>query len=319
MSGLLAFAVKRFLAMIVIVWVIITAVFFLAHLTPYDPITVVLGQKARSDPTAYLALRRLFGLDQPLWQQYLDYLGGLLHGHLGYSIDQQTLGIPVWDILKTGVPVSLTLGGYALILALVIGLPIGLVSALRQNSAIDHGSQFVMMLVYAIPSFVLAPIAQLVFAVQLQWLPVAGWGDPGIDGIKQLILPVSVFAAGLAGFFAKSFRSFVLEVMHQDYIRTARAKGIKERTVLYLHAGKNTLIPLATIVGPTLAFLIVGAFIIEIFFDIPGIGNITVNAVLQSNYPVIEATTILLAIAVVVVNFVTDVFYALVDPRVRLS
>ncbi|MGI8824168.1 MAG: ABC transporter permease [Chloroflexota bacterium] len=318
MNAILVFAVKRFLAMIVIIWVIVTVVFFLAHLTPYDPITLLLGAKARQEHLAYLQLRHLYGLDQTLWQQYLNYTGGLLHGNLGYAEEQGALGTPVWSILRSGVPVSLRLGGYALLVALLVGLPVGLISAIKQNSAIDHFSQTAVIVAFAVPSFVFAPICQLIFGVELKWLPVAGWGDPGVLGLKELIMPVLIFAAGLAGFFAKSFRSFMLEVLGQDYIRTARAKGLKEQRVVILHAMKNTLIPLATIVGPILAFLIVGAFIIELFFSIPGIGNITVNAVIASDYPVIEATTILLAVAVVVVNFLTDIFYALIDPRVRL-
>jgi ABC-type dipeptide/oligopeptide/nickel transport system permease component len=318
MHNLLAFAARRFVALIVVVWAITTITFFLTHLSPYDPIRPILGQKLASDPHEYYVLRHLFGLDQPLGLQYLTYLGGLLHGNLGYSEEASTLGRPVWDLLKVGVPVSLTLGAYALLLALLVGLPVGLLSALKKNSLVDHGSQAIMMIAYTIPPFVLSPIAQLIFGVKLKWLPVSGWGDPGLAGIREMILPVALFAAGLAGFFAKSFRSFLLEVLQEDYIRTARAKGLKERVVIYLHACKNTLVPLATIVGPTMAFLIVGAFIIENFFGIPGIGNITISAVTQSDYPVIEATTILLASSVVCANFLTDVFYALVDPRVHM-
>jgi ABC-type dipeptide/oligopeptide/nickel transport system permease component len=318
MHNLPAFAAKRFLALIVVVWAITTITFFLTRLSPYDPIKGILGQKLASDPHEYYVLRHLFGLDQPLWQQYVTYLRGLPHGDLGYSEESSTLGRPVWDLLRVGVPVSLKLGTLSLLLALVVGLPVGLVSALKKNSLIDHGSQAIMMVAYAVPSFVLAPIAQLVFGVELKWLPVSGWGDPGIDGIREMILPVVLFAAGLAGFFAKSFRSFLLEVLQEDYIRTARAKGLKERVVIYLHACKNTMVPLATIVGPTMAFLIVGAFIIENFFGIPGIGSITISAVTQSDYPVIEATTIILASSVVFINFLTDVFYALIDPRVHV-
>jgi ABC-type dipeptide/oligopeptide/nickel transport system permease component len=318
MHNLPAFAAKRFLALIVVVWAITTITFFLTRLSPYDPIRGILGQKQAADPQEYYVLRHLFGLDQPIWRQYLTYLQGLPHGQLGYSEESATLGRPVWDLLRVGVPVSLKLGTLSLLLALLIGLPVGLLSALKKNSLLDHGSQAIMMIAYAVPSFVLAPIAQLVFGVELKWLPVSGWGDPGLLGIKEMILPVVLFAAGLAGFFAKSFRSFLLEVLQEDYIRTARAKGLKERVVIYLHACKNTMVPLATIVGPTMAFLIVGAFIIENFFGIPGIGSITISAVTQSDYPVIEATTILLASSVVFINFLTDLFYALVDPRVRI-
>lgn len=317
MSNLLSFIVKRIFAMIVVVYLIATIVFFMAHASPYNPIKLVLGQHA-ANPAAVAAYEHLFGLDQPLWNQYKDYMGGLLHGNLGYSEGIDSFGTPVWDILKGGVPVSMKLGSFALILSLIIGLPIGLLSALKQNSAIDHGSQFFVILAYAIPVFVLIPICQLIFGVYLHWLPISGWGDPGLAGIKEQILPVTLFAMGLAGFFAKSFRSFLLEVLSQDYMRTARAKGLKDRVVIYLHACKNTLLPLASIVGPTIAFLIVGAFIIENFFGIPGIGLTTIDAVTSSNYPVIEATTILLAAFVVFINMLTDIFYAMVDPRVRM-
>jgi ABC-type dipeptide/oligopeptide/nickel transport system permease component len=318
MANLIAFIVRRLLAMIVVVWIIVTIVFFLAHASPYDPIRLIVGQKANANPGAVKELRHFYGLDKPVWDQYTTYLGSLFHGNLGYSEEQNTLGQPVWSILREGVPVSLRLGGYALLLALLVGLPVGLIAALKQNTLIDHGSQFVMMVFYAVPSFVLVPIAQLVFGAQLKWLPVTGWGDPGIDGLKEMVLPVTIYAAGLAGYLAISFRSFMLEVMQQDYIRTARAKGLKSWIITFRHAGKNTLLPLASIVGPLIAFLIIGAFVIEFFFGIPGIGYITITSIIQSDYPVIEGTTIILAAFVVLINMFTDIFYALVDPRVKL-
>jgi len=303
--------------MVVVVYLIATIVFFLSHASPYDPIKLNLGQHA-ANKLIYNNYAHLFGLDKSEWEQYKAYMGGLLHGNFGYSEGTDTWGQPVWSLLQNGVPVSLKLGGFALILSLIIGLPIGLISALKQNTIVDHGSQFFVMVAYAIPVFVLIPLAQLLFAVQLRWLPVSGWGAPGLEGYRQMILPVTLFAAGLAGFFAKSFRSFMLEVLSQDYIRTAKAKGLKQRLVLYRHAFKNTLLPLASIVGPTIAFLIVGSFIVETFFGIPGIGLTTVDSVLSSDYPVIEATTLILAVFVVFINMLTDIFYAMVDPRVRL-
>lgn len=316
MSNLVAFATRRFLAMIVVVYLIVTVVFFLAHASPYDPVRLILGQ--HSNPATAARLQQEFGTNQPLYRQYVNYLGGLLHGNLGRSESFDTLGQPVWGLLRYGVPVTLKLGGYALALSLLIGLPVGLMSALRQNTILDHGSQTIMMIFYAVPAFVLVPIGQVILGADLHWLPVTGWGDPGLQGLKEAILPVTLFAAGLTGYFAKSYRSFLLEVLTQDYIRTARAKGLKQRIIIYLHACKNTLLPLASIVGPTIGYLIAGAFIIETFFSIPGVGYITVQSVLNSDYAVIEATTILLAVFVVVVNFLTDIFYALVDPRLGL-
>ncbi|HZU14720.1 MAG TPA: ABC transporter permease [Chloroflexota bacterium] len=314
--ALLTFTVRRFLAMILILWIVLTIVFAMARLSPYDPIAQIMQQHYQVAQAAQI--RHEFGLDQPMWKQYLNYVGGLLHGDLGKSESQQTLGQPVWSLLQHGVPVTMKLGFYALVLSLVVGLPVGLLSAIKQNSFVDHGSQAIMMVLYAVPVFVLVPLAQVVIGVQLRWLPVTGWGAPGVLGFKEAILPVTLYAAGLTGYFAKSYRSFLLEVLSQDYIRTARAKGLKARIILYIHAVKNTLVPLASIVGPVVAYLITGAFVIETFFGIPGIGYITVESIFNSDYSVIEATTLLLAAFVVLVNFLTDVVYALVDPRVRL-
>jgi peptide/nickel transport system permease protein/oligopeptide transport system permease protein len=303
-------------ASVVVIFAIVTVVFFLAHASPNDPIYSILGRN--SSVANVDRLRREFGLDQPEWRQYLNYLGGLLHGNLGRSEESGTLGTPVWTILQTGVPVTLKLGGYALILSLMVGLPVGLVSALNENSIIDHVGQATTMILFIAPSFVLVPMCQLVFGDTLHWLPVTGWGDPGWTGIKEMVLPVVLFAIGMAGFFAKSFRSFLLEVFSEDYIRTANAKGLQPRRVWRAHAMKNTLVPLASIVGPAIGYLILGAFVIEYFFSIPGIAYITVNSVTQSDYDVVEGTTIVLTASIVLVNMLTDIFTAMVDPRISL-
>lgn len=317
-AGLAPFVIRRLLATLVLVYAITTVVFFLSRASPYDPVLSALGSPGSIDKQSIATLRHEFGLDVSIWQQYVNYLTGLVHGNFGYSEGQDSLGRPVWSLLSAGIPVSLRLGLFALGLALIVGLPIGLISALRQNSPVDYVSQTSVMLVHAVPLFVTAPLAQLLFGVYLKWLPVSGWGAPGITGLKEMILPVALYGLGLSGFYAKSFRSFLLEVLGQDYIRTARSKGLKERHIIVVHAIKNTLLPLASIVGPSLAYLIVGAFIIESFFSIPGIGSVTVNAVTTSNYPVVEATTVMVASMVMVVNMLTDIFYALVDPRVRV-
>lgn len=326
MAELLGFIVRRVIASIIVIFLIVTIVFFLSHASPTDPIRQVLGKYAT--PRNLKIYRKEYGLNLPLWQQYFNYLSGLLHGNLGYAEEAQYLGTPVWTIISEYAPTSLKLGGYSLILGLLVGIPVGLVSALRQNSIVDHAGQGLMMLFYVIPTFVFVPVAQIIFGVQLHLLPVLGWGDSGWLGggiipnagatLNEMILPVTIFAAGLAGYFAKSFRSFMLEVMRQDYIRTARAKGLKHRVVIYLHAMKNTLIPLVSIVGPTIAFLITGAFIIEVLFSIPGIGGLTVTSVENSDYSLIEGTTLILVVMVVLVNMLTDILYAAIDPRIRL-
>jgi ABC-type dipeptide/oligopeptide/nickel transport system permease component len=329
-AGLAYFVVKRLLSGIVVVWAIVTVVFVLEHGPgAADPIRSILGSHFTYG--RYQTLAHEYGIDVPLFEQYLNYLGlapvlgwfgvhfghgpintGLLEGNLGLSY--QYPGTPVWSLMQSGVPVTLKLGAYALILSLIVGIPIGLLSAVKQNSLVDHLGQGGMMVLYAIPTFVLVPVMQYVFAIQLHWFPEQGWGDSA----SEVVLPVTAYAAGLAGYFAKSFRSFMLEVLQQDYIRTARAKGLKQPVIIWLHAMKNTLLPLASIVGPTIAYLIVGAFIIESYFNIPGIANETVQSVFSGDYGFIEATTIALAAFVVFVNMLTDIFYSIVDPRVRL-
>jgi ABC-type dipeptide/oligopeptide/nickel transport system permease component len=330
MAQLLAFIVKRLLISIVVVWAIVTIVFALEHGPGAgDPIRTILGSKFTYGN--YHRLLHEYGLDVPLWQQYLNYLGlapllspfgihigsgaaqsGLLQGNLGLSYIQT--GTPVWDILQQYVPVTLKLGLYSLLVSLIVGVPLGLLAAVKQNSLVDHVGTGVMTILYAVPTYVLAPLCILFFAVRLQWFPVQGWGD----NPSEVVLPVFCYAAGLAGFWAVSFRSFMLEIMQQDYIRTARAKGLRQSTIIWLHAVKNSLVPLASIVGPAVAYLIAGAFIIERFFGVPGIAWETVQSEFNGDYSIIEATTILLAIFVVIVNMLTDIFYTIVDPRVKL-
>jgi ABC-type dipeptide/oligopeptide/nickel transport system permease component len=330
MVSILSFTVKRVLVGIVVLWAIVTIVFILEHApgTP-DPIKLILGSHYTYGN--YTRLVHEYGLDIPGWQQYLNFLGlapilswfgihfghggvvsGLLEGDFGYSYEFP--GTPVWDQLHDKIPVSLKLGFYALALSLLVCIPVGIISALSQNSILDHTLQGTSMFVYAIPPFVLAPIMQNFFGINLHWFPVQGWGDSP----KELVMPVIVYAAGLMGYFAKSMRSFLLEVMQQDYIRTARAKGLQERTVIWLHAMKNTLVALASIVGPTIGYLIAGAFIVEYFFEIPGIGYLTITSVLSNDYGVIEGVTIALAGFVVLVNMLTDIFYSVVNPQIRL-
>jgi ABC-type dipeptide/oligopeptide/nickel transport system permease component len=352
MGRIIRFVARRLVAMILITWIIVTVVFFLAHASPYNPTKTLLGQRATQANVTQLSEE--FGLvsctqersasgkvhqlcsDIPEYQQYFNYLRGLLHGDLGRSEEAGYVGTPLWQILQSGVPNTLKLGAYALLLSLLIGLPAGILAAVKQNSILDHASQTTMVTLYVIPTFVLVPVCQVMFGIELRWFPINGWGDSGWIGpfgiipnpsvalgqqfstLQEMVLPVVIYAAGLAGFFAKSTRSFMLEVLGQDYIRTARAKGLKNRIVILLHAGKNILVPLASIVGPTVAYLIVGAFIIETLFSIPGIAGLTATSVENSDYSAIEATTILLVVFVVAANMITDIFYSLVDPRVSL-
>jgi len=312
---LLSFVVQRLLSMAVILLAVSALTFFLLAEAPGDPIRVNLAQHA--SPDTIKQLDHQYGLDLPMWQRYANYLGGLLHGDLGKSLVLP--GTPVTDILRNGLPVSLALGGWALLVSLLVGIPLGVLAAIRQNRLIaDNVNMGIMLVLYSVPPFVLIPFVVDLFSIQFGWLPAGQWGDPGWQGIKEMVLPVSVYAAGLIGFFARSVRSFMLEVLHQDYIRLARAKGLTNRKVIYVHAMKNTLLPFASVLGPTIAFLVVGSFVVEFLFSINGIGYVTVQSTLAGDFTVTEATTLVLATAVVLVNALTDIFYTLVDPRVKL-
>ena len=213
----------------------------------------------------------------------------------------------------------MTLGGLSLLVALLVGVPLGVLAAVRQHHPLaDHLTMAVMLVLYATPAVVLIPMLVAVFAVHLGWLPPGGWGDDGWLGVKDAVLPVLTNAAASAGYFARSVRAFMLEVLRQDYIRTARAKGLPRRRVLYGHALKNTLIPFASVLGPTLAFLVIGSFIVESQFSINGIGALTVESTVGGDFAVTMATTLILGAVVIVVNALTDIVYAVADPRVAL-
>ena len=316
--GLGAFVIKRIVGAVLVVIGVTILTFFLVHLAPGNPIRVALGTHATS--TSVDQLSREYGLNLPLWQQYVNYLGGLLHGYLGPSFQNE--GQTVNQILGQGLPITLWLGLWAVIVALVVGVPLGILAAVRHNTLFsDNLNMGINMTLYSVPPLLLISIARLFLSIDpaqhnLPNLPVSGW--QGFTNVQSLVMPVLIYASGIVGLYARSMRSFMLEVLGQQYIRTAKAKGLAQWKVVFQHAGKNTLVPFASILGPTIAFLVVGAFIVETIFDIPGIAGITVQSTLASDYNVTLATTILLSLAVVVVNALTDVFYAIVDPRVRL-
>ncbi len=304
--------VQRLFQLVFVLFSITFLTFVVSYLAPGDPIRNLMG--GRQDPVRYEFLRHLYGLDQPWYDQYLSYVNNLLHGNLGYSFKYAER--PVWDLISRGVPVSFELGGLALVLSVVVGVPAGMYAALRQNTWQDTATMGVMLALYSIPSFVLIPIFWafdlLLYNHKLPFLPVAGWGKP-----ENLVLPVLVLAAGNVGFIARLTRGSMLEVMRQDYVRTARAKGLRPNQILWGHIFRNAMIPLLTVLGPATAFLVTGAFIVENLFQIPGIGFLSVQSIGQRDYPVIQATTIMLALAVVSMNLVTDMAYIFVDPRIR--
>src|SRR6266700_279142 len=316
------FLIKRLLGLVFVIIGVTFITFIMGYIAPNDPVTQLLGQHYTH--AAYVQLKHVYGLDLPWYQQYYDFLTGLFRLDFGLSFQYQSR--TVWDILKDGVPISLELGLWALLLQLLVGIPLGILSALKANTWIDTTNQFFMLLLYAVPVFVIAVVVQLV-VVQLDlkgvghW-PVSGWGHPwqySLSDIQYKLLPILVYAATGIAYYARLTRTSILEVLRQDYVRTARAKGMLERVCIYRHALRNATIPLITVLGVSIGFLVTGAFFIETTFNIPGIAYTTIASISTRDYPVIQATTVLLATAVVLGNLVSDMLYSVVDPRIKAA
>ena len=303
---------QRLFQLVFVLFSITFLTFLVSYLAPGDPIRQLMG--GRQDPARYEFLRHLYGLDKVWYEQYFSYVSDLLRGNLGYSFKYAER--PVWDLIRQGVPVSVQLGSLALTLSLLAGVPAGVYAALKQSTWRDTATMALALALFSIPSFVLIPIvwaADLaLYNAKLPSLPVAGWGKP-----ENLVMPVLVLAAGNIGFIARLTRGSMLEVLRQDFVRTARAKGLRPNVILWRHVFRNAVVPLLTVLGPATAFLVTGAFVVENLFSIPGIGYLTIQSIGQRDYPVIQATTIMLALAVVFMNTVTDVAYIVVDPRIR--
>jgi len=281
----------------------------------------MMGQ--HQDPQVYQQLRHQYGLDKPILQQYVEYMGGVLK--LDFGLSYQEIGRPVSEMIVQGIPASAELGFWGFLLTICVGLPLGILAALKANTWIDTLVVGLSLLTWALPSFILAVFAQ-VFIVWLNkagfpW-PVANWGQPwqyGWEDLQYKIVPIVVYAALSFAGFVRYARSTMLEVLRQDYVRTARAKGMSERVVIYRHAFRNALIPLVTLIGVSVGFLITGSFFIEQIFNIPGIGSIGLNAINNRDYPVIVAATLLFASCAVVGNLISDLLYSVVDPRIKVE
>ncbi len=308
------FLARRAVSTVFVMFSLTFLTFLIGHLAPGDPIQLLMGP--RRDPETYTRLTRLYGLDRPLLEQYLRYVAGLLRGDFGLSFRYE--GRPVRELIAQALPVSFAVGGLAMLLSLLVGVPMGAVAALKRDTPIDHGIVGLTLLFYSVPTFVLIP---LVWGVNLALfrggypnLPQAGWSTP-----EHIVLPVLVLAAANLGYIARLTRASMLEVLRDDYVRTAYAKGLHRRAVIFRHVLRNAMLPILTYIGPATAFLITGAFVIENMFNVPGLGRISVDAIGQRDYPVIQGTTILLGFTVVVMNVITDVLYHVFDPRIQLN
>jgi len=302
-----AYAIRRILLLIPTLLVIYTLTFFLIHATPGGPWSQ--GDK----PVPPIVLKRLnaaYGLDKPLWRQYVDYLWNVLHGDFGPSFSSRSR--TVTDIISDSFPVSIQLGIIAMVIALLVGLPLGVIGAVKHNSLLDYLSGFLAIGGISTPSYVTVSLLVLLLANTFHLVPTGGW-----DGVfsPKIIIPAFALALYPAAVLARYTRSSMLDVLSADYVRTARSKGITERAVIVRHATRNALLPVLTVSGIVLADVITGSFFVETVYQVPGIGRYFVDSITSRDYPVILGTVLLLGTVVSLINLIVDLLYPLLDPR----
>ncbi len=334
------FVARRFLWMLLVLFVVSVTTFLLMHAVPGGPFS----REKPLPPQTIAQLNEKYNLDAPLHEQYLDYVGDILipvvlSGNQPKSLDHEylinvrlpfgdnttfrwmnfgpsfkSLSRTVNDIFRDNLPVSFQLGSIAALVALLIGIPLGILGALKRNTFYDYTGMGVAIIGVSVPVIITAPVLQYVFGVQLRWLPLTGWGT-----VAQVVLPALTLGFGQAALIARLTRASLLEVLADDYIRTARAKGLPERRVIGMHALRNSMIPVVTIVGPSIAYLVTGTFVVETVFGIPGMGRYFVTSITGRDYPVIMGTILVFAVLLVAVNTFVDVVYIWLDPRIRYA
>ena len=309
------YLVRRLVAVLPVMAVVATVVFLLIHLIPGDPVSVMLGPDAT--PTQIETTRQALGLNRPLWEQLLGFYGRVLTGDLGQSY---FLDRPVSRALWERAEPTLVLMLCALVVAVAIGVPSGTIAAAHRGSAWDRGLMTISLLGVCIPGFWLSLNFIYFFAVRLGWLPAAGYvsifSDPAA-ALRYMVLPAFSLGFSQSALIARISRSCMLEVLQQDYIRTARAKGLSQGVVTWVHAFRNALVPVVTVIGITTAVLIGGAVVTEIVFNIPGLGRLIISAILRRDYPVVQGVVLVTAATYVLINLGVDLLYALIDPRIR--
>jgi len=302
-----AFILRRLLVTIPVVWIVVTLVFSLIHLVPGDPVAQMLGEGA---PVSQIEqMRHDLGLDQPFLVQYRTYMAGLLKGNLGNSFRFQE---PVVRSILIRYPATLELAVAATVFSILLAIPFGIVGAIRRGRAPDRLVGFVSLLGVSLPNFVLGPILILLFSIILGFLPVSGR-----SGFASLVLPSVTLGGALAAITTRMVRGSMLEEIHQDYVRTARAKGLQEKVVILRHAFRNGLIPVVTILGLQAGTLLAGAIITESIFSWPGLGRLTIQAIYARDYPLVQGCILVIALSYILINLLTDILYTLVDPRIR--
>lgn len=307
---MLSYSVRRLLSAIPTLLIIITIAFFMMRMAPGGPF----DREKQLPPEIEANILRAYNLDKPVHEQYFDYLKNIVRGDFGPSY--KYLDFTVTDLIKTGFPVSLRLGLYAILLAIVFGVTAGTIAALNQNSTFDYLVMAFAMTGIVIPNFVMAPLLALVFGVYLSILPVAGWGG---GKLQYQILPVITLALPQIAYVARLTRGSMVEVMNSNFIRTARAKGLREKIVVVRHALRGGLLPVVSYLGPATAAVITGSVVIESIFDVPGIGRYFVNGALNRDYPVVMGVVIFYAVLIIFLNLIVDLIYGFLDPRVKVE
>ncbi|MFK7993350.1 MAG: ABC transporter permease subunit [Granulosicoccus sp.] len=305
---MLKFAFKRLLSTIPVLWIAITACFFILRLAPGGPFD---GER----PLPAVVKKNLeahYNLDKSLLEQYFIYLGNLLRGDLGPSFVNQDFSVS--EQLLVGLPYTLIVGGIAFFLSILIGVAAGIFGYLYRNRYPDIGIAVFILTGLVIPNFLVAPILQLVFGLQLEWLPVGGWGG---GTITHLVLPVTVLALTHVARISRLTRASMIEVMHSNFIRTARSKGLSDASLLLKHALKPAMTPVVSYLGPAASYLLTGSLVVETIFGLPGIGRYFINAALNRDYGMVLGTVVFYMILIIVLNLIVDVVYAWLDPRVR--
>lgn len=338
--GIWGYAGRRLTQSILVLFLVSIATFALAHAVPGDPIEVILGERAAGNPEIRAAAERRYGLDQPVPMQYVYYMRNLFQGDLGESLSTRR---PVMEDLRQFIPGTIELALAAMLFALVLGVPLGILGALYQDRWPDHVARFVALIGTSVPVFWLGLLALYVFFYKLKWLPGPGRLDTGMQpaeritgmitvdallrgewdiaraSISHLVLPAIVLGSFALGIIARMLRSSLIAALEDDYVRTARAKGLAERNVVRVHALRNAMIPTVTVLGLTFAGLLAGAVLTETIFSWPGIGRYSVQAALKLDYPALLGVTLFVAAAYILVNFLVDMVYGLLDPRIRIS
>ncbi len=299
----------RILSMIPVGLAITLVVFLILRLAPGDPVLLLAGP--RPTPELIERIERKWGFDRPLHEQFFRYVSHLIRGDLGYSVMQRR---PVTELIALSLPVTLELGLAGIGLAIAIGIPAGVVSAVRSGSWVDQLAMFASIAGISIPGFWLGLMLIYAFAVRLKWLPSSGYGT-----LQHLVLPAVALGTSSAALLSRVMRSSMLDVIRRDYIRTARAKGLAERVVIYKHALKNAMLPVVTILGLNLGYMLAGSVVLENVFARPGMGRLLINGILQRDYPVVQGMLLMLALSVMLANLLADITYVFLDPKIRFD